>query len=67
VFGLTSSPVPLRIAPFEISMIWHARRESDAGLQWLRGVLREVVRSEMSEISGAAKTAAPAAKRRGRG
>src|SRR5262249_45924744 len=49
VFGLTSSPVPVRIAPFAISMIWHAKREGDAGLQWLRGIVRDVVKSEMSK------------------
>jgi len=60
VFGLTSGPVPVRIAPFAISMIWHAKREGDAGLQWLRGVVRDVVQGEISrEIT-------PARKRRGR-
>jgi LysR family transcriptional activator of mexEF-oprN operon len=63
LYGLTSSPVPVRIAPFAISMIWHAKREGDAGLQWLRGVVRDVVESEMSEIS---KETAPARKRRER-
>src|SRR5262245_9171125 len=52
VFGLTSSPVPVYIAPLAISMIWHAKREGDAGLQWLRGIVRGVVESEMSDISG---------------
>jgi hypothetical protein len=51
VFGLTSSPVPVRIAPSAISMIWHAKREGDAGLQWLRGVVRSIVESEMGTIS----------------
>jgi len=60
VFGLTSSPVPVRIAPFAISMIWHAKREGDAGLQWLRSVVRSVVESEMS------KQTVPARKRRKR-
>jgi DNA-binding transcriptional LysR family regulator len=63
VFGLTSSPVPMRIAPLAISMIWHAKRDGDAGLQWLRGVVRDVVADEMREMS---KTTAPARKRRGR-
>lgn len=62
-FGLTSSPVPVRIAPFAISMIWHAKREGDAGLQWLRGVVRSVVESEMS---GMPAKGAPAGKRRKR-
>jgi DNA-binding transcriptional LysR family regulator len=63
LFGLTSSPVPVRIPPSAISMIWHAKREGDAGLQWLRSMVRDVVESEMSAISG---KAAPARKRRGR-
>jgi hypothetical protein len=44
-------------------MIWHSKREGDAGLQRLRGVVRGVVESEMSETS---KETAPAKKRRGR-
>jgi LysR family transcriptional regulator, mexEF-oprN operon transcriptional activator len=48
-FGLTSSPVPVHIASFAISAIWHAKREGDAGLQWLRGVVRQVVEAEMSQ------------------
>jgi DNA-binding transcriptional LysR family regulator len=61
VFGLTSSPVPVRLAPLAISMIWHAKRDGDAGLHWLRGVVRSVVDSEMS---GMAKRTAPGNKRR---
>ncbi len=61
VFGLTSSPVPVRIAPFTISMIWHAKREGDAGLHWLRGIVREVVAGAMKTLS---KGRAPARKRR---
>ncbi|AMN38558.1 LysR family transcriptional regulator [Rhodoplanes sp. Z2-YC6860] len=68
VFGLTSSPVPVRIAPFAISMIWHAKRDSDAGLQWLRAVVRDVVTSEMSNMSkaDASKAGTPARNRRRR-
>ena len=75
MFGLTSSPVPVRIAPFAISMIWHAKREGDAGLQWLRGVVRDVVDGEMRAMPKAVskpmskpmpKPAATAGKRRGR-
>jgi DNA-binding transcriptional LysR family regulator len=55
VFGLTSSPVPVRIAPFAISMIWHAKREGDAGLQWLRGVVRDVVASELTKETAPTK------------
>jgi len=55
VFGLTSSPVPVRIVPFAISMIWHVKREGDAGLQWLRGVVRNVVETELSRQTEPAK------------
>ena len=57
-FGLTSSPVPVRIAPLTVSMIWHAKREGDAGLQWLRGLVRDVVdirMKAMPEMGGPAK------------
>lgn len=63
VFGLTSSPAPMRIAPFAISMIWHAKREGDAGLQWLRGLVRDVVANAMNDMSS---ETAPARKRRRR-
>src|SRR5262249_59390846 len=62
-FGLRSSPVPVRVAPFAISMIWHAKRDGDAGLQWLRALVRDVVTSETRAIS---KETAPAGKRRAR-
>jgi LysR family transcriptional regulator, mexEF-oprN operon transcriptional activator len=62
-FGLTSSPVPVRIAPLAISMIWHVKREGDAGLQWLRSVVRRVVESE---TDGTSTETAPTRKRRRR-
>ena len=61
VFGLTSSPVPVRIAPSAISMIWHAKRAGDAGLQWLCGVVRSIVESEMGAISRGPRVAGNAA------
>jgi hypothetical protein len=60
-FGLISSPVPVRIAPLAVSMIWHAKREGDAGLQWLRGLVRDVVDIRMKEMPEKAR---PAKKRR---
>ncbi len=63
VFGLKSSPVPVRIAPFAISMIWHAKREGDAGLQWLRGLVQTIVETEMKQMP---THAAPTRKHRGR-
>jgi hypothetical protein len=53
----------MRIAPFAISMIWHAKREGDAGLQWLRGLVRDVVANAMNDMSS---ETAPARKRRRR-
>jgi hypothetical protein len=44
-------------------MIWHSKRDGDAGLQWLRGIVRAVVEAEMSETS---KATASAKKHRGR-
>jgi len=60
MFGLTSSVVPVQIPPFDLSMIWHAKRDGDAGIQWLRGIVRSVVAREL------VATSTPARKRRGR-
>lgn len=49
-FGLMSSPVPVPIAPFALSMIWHAKRDSDPGLQWLLSIIRSLVNAEMDAI-----------------
>lgn len=42
-FGLAVSPCPVDLPDFELSMIWHARNERDAGLAWLRTLLRELM------------------------
>jgi DNA-binding transcriptional LysR family regulator len=63
-FGLTSSPVPVRIAPLAVSMIWHGKRDGDAGLSWLRGLVRDVVEGKMKAMPS---TTPPAWKRRRRG
>jgi hypothetical protein len=36
-------------------MIWHAKREGDAGLEWLRGIVRDVVARELGAMSEPAK------------
>lgn len=46
-FGLTSSTVPVSIAPFALSMIRHAKRDDDQGLQWLMNIVRSLVKGEM--------------------
>lgn len=40
--GLHSFPLPLDIAPFKISMLWHPRMDGDQAHRWLRGCVRSV-------------------------
>nr|WP_232096118.1 LysR family transcriptional regulator [Serratia rubidaea] len=35
-YGLCASPPPLEIAPFEVAMLWHRRRDREPALLWLR-------------------------------
>lgn len=42
-WGLTSSPVPLEAAPFEVALLWHQRHNSDAALMWVRGFIKRLV------------------------
>ena len=40
--GLAVSPLPLSVPGYEVSMLWSAASEQDAGLCWLRELLVEV-------------------------
>jgi DNA-binding transcriptional LysR family regulator len=40
--GMHSFPLPVAIAPFTLSMIWHPRMDGDLGHRWLRGLVRTV-------------------------
>ncbi len=40
--GMHSFPLPVAIAPFTLSMIWHPRMDGDLGHRWLRGLVRSV-------------------------
>ena len=40
--GLHSFALPIEIAPFTISMLWHPRMDGDLAHRWLRGCLRSV-------------------------
>lgn len=42
--GLTTSPVPVAVDDFTISMLWHASYDHDPAHRWLRGVVGEVGR-----------------------
>jgi LysR family transcriptional regulator, mexEF-oprN operon transcriptional activator len=39
---LTISPPPISLPDFELSMIWHARDDQDAGHTWFRSLLADV-------------------------
>ncbi len=38
--GMHSFALPLRIAPFTVSMLWHPRLDGDPAHRWLRGCVR---------------------------
>ena len=42
--GLTTSPVPVAVDDFTISMLWHASYDHDPAHRWLRGIVAEVGR-----------------------
>jgi DNA-binding transcriptional LysR family regulator len=39
--GMHSFALPLPMAPFTVSMLWHPRMDADAAHRWLRGCVRE--------------------------
>lgn len=41
---LFSFPLPVDIAPFTVSVIWHPRMDGDLAHRWLRGCLRGAAR-----------------------
>jgi len=45
VAGLAVSPMPIAIEGFDISMVWHARTETDPARRWLRDLVRVAGRS----------------------
>jgi len=40
--GLAVSPLPVEVPPVDLSLVWHARHETDAGHQWLRELVYRV-------------------------
>lgn len=45
-------PTPFDVPPFEISMVWHERTHRVGMQQWLRGVVRDVVREQILPQTG---------------
>jgi DNA-binding transcriptional LysR family regulator len=39
--GMHSFPLPLPIAPFTVSLLWHPRMDGDPAHRWLRGCVRD--------------------------
>jgi LysR family transcriptional activator of mexEF-oprN operon len=45
VAGLTLSPLPIEVQGFDVSMIWHARTETDPAQLWFRDLVRTAGRA----------------------
>jgi DNA-binding transcriptional LysR family regulator len=48
--GMHSFPLPVAIAPFTLSMIWHPRMDGDLSHRWLRGLVRTVCAEKRPRI-----------------
>jgi hypothetical protein len=44
-FGLTVSPVPLKMQVAPVAMVWSARADREPGAAWLRAQIRQVLAS----------------------
>jgi DNA-binding transcriptional LysR family regulator len=55
VVGLAVSRLPVEIEGFDVSMLWHARTETDPAHRWFRKLVREAGRSTAAK-SGAARS-----------
>lgn len=40
--GMLTFPLPLNMAPFTVSMLWHPRMDGDLAHRWLRSLLRQI-------------------------
>lgn len=47
--GMHSFALPLPIAPFTVSMLWHPRLEGDPAHKWLRGCVRGVCAEQLPD------------------
>lgn len=48
--GMHAFPLPVDVAPFTISMLWHPRMDGDLAHRWLRSCLRNVCAALQREI-----------------
>jgi DNA-binding transcriptional LysR family regulator len=56
--GLARDPVPAPVAPYQVTMIWHAAGDADPALVWLRRCLADLARQPAPQAGcGAAVTA----------
>jgi len=46
LFGLRTSPLPVRTQALTVSMIWHARTDGDEAHRWLRGCLLQIAAAD---------------------
>lgn len=49
-FGLATSPVPIDLPSFTISLLWHASFDQDSGHYWLRQTLSALVSEDSLEL-----------------
>ena len=42
-FGLLSAAIPLDLPTIEIALVWHATRDKDVFVQWVCGIVKDLV------------------------
>jgi DNA-binding transcriptional LysR family regulator len=53
--GMHSFPLPVEIAPFTVSILWHPRMDGDVAHRWLRACVRELCTTGRTKASRAPK------------
>jgi LysR family transcriptional activator of mexEF-oprN operon len=49
--GLALSPLPVEVPGFDVSMLWHARTETDPAQRWFRDLIRTAGRARAGDAS----------------
>ncbi|AEX54787.1 transcriptional regulator (plasmid) [Rahnella aquatilis CIP 78.65 = ATCC 33071] len=49
-YGFQSDSVPVHMPPFELALLWHRNRDSDAATLWMLNKIRQLIAKKLSAI-----------------